>query len=73
MRYFLAILLPPVAVLLCGKPFQFFLNIFLTLLGWVPGVVHAVLVVNDYHEDRRADRMVRAMRQYRVAVPSLSH
>lgn len=31
MRYFLAIILPPVAVLLCGKPVQFVLNIFLTL------------------------------------------
>ncbi len=62
MRYFLAIVLPPVAVLLCGKPFQFLLNIVLTLLGFVPGIVHALLVVNDYHEDRRAEMIVRAVR-----------
>jgi uncharacterized membrane protein YqaE (UPF0057 family) len=30
MRYLLEILLPPLAVLLCGKPFQFVLNILLT-------------------------------------------
>jgi uncharacterized membrane protein YqaE (UPF0057 family) len=42
MRYFLAIILPPVAVLLCGKPVQFILNIILTLLFWIPGVIHAL-------------------------------
>lgn len=63
MRYFLAILLPPLAVLLCGKPFQFLLNIVLTLLGWIPGVIHAILVVNDYHEDRRAAMIVKAVHQ----------
>ncbi len=62
MRYFLAIVLPPVAVLFCGKPFQFLLNIVLTLLGFVPGIIHALLVVNDYHEDRRAEMIVRAVR-----------
>lgn len=66
MRYFLAIVLPPIAVLLCGKPLQFLLNILLTLLGWVPGVIHAVLVVNTYHEDRRAYRIVRAVREHGV-------
>jgi hypothetical protein len=23
------------------------------LLGWIPGVIHACLVVNDYHEEQR--------------------
>ncbi|MEI6036282.1 MAG: YqaE/Pmp3 family membrane protein, partial [Verrucomicrobiae bacterium] len=31
MRYLLAIVLPPVAVLLCGKPFQAILNLILTM------------------------------------------
>ena len=63
MRYFLAIVLPPVAVLLCGKPFQFLLNIVLTLLGWVPGIIHAILVVNGHLEDKRAEGIVRAVRE----------
>ena len=63
MRYLLAIVLPPLAVLLCGKPFQFFLNILLTLCFWVPGVVHAILVVHDHLEDKRADKLVRALQQ----------
>jgi uncharacterized membrane protein YqaE (UPF0057 family) len=61
MRYFLAIILPPVAVLLCGKPIQFVLNILLTLLFWIPGVVHAVLVVNNHLADKRTDKIVKAV------------
>lgn len=51
--YFLAILIPPLAVLLVGKPFQAVLNLLLTLLGWFPGAIHAVLVVKDKKDDRR--------------------
>jgi uncharacterized membrane protein YqaE (UPF0057 family) len=61
MRYFLAVILPPVAVLLCGKPIQFVLNIFLTLLFWIPGVIHAILVVNNHLADKRADKIVKAV------------
>jgi uncharacterized membrane protein YqaE (UPF0057 family) len=62
MRYLLAILLPPVAVLLCGKWVQALLNLVLTLFFWVPGAIHAILVVHDYHEDRRAQRVIAAVR-----------
>ena len=61
MRYFLAIILPPVAVLLCGKPVQFILNIILTLLFWIPGVIHAILVVNSHLADKRTDKIARAV------------
>ena len=61
MRYFLAIILPPVAVLLCGKPVQFVLNILLTLLFWIPGVIHAILVVNSHLADKRADKIAKAV------------
>ena len=47
MMYLLAILLPPVAVLFCGKPFQAVINFILSLIFWVPGVIHAILVVHD--------------------------
>jgi uncharacterized membrane protein YqaE (UPF0057 family) len=60
-RYLLAILLPPVAVLFCGRPVQFVLNLILTLLFWIPGMIHAILVVNAFYADRRADRIVRAI------------
>jgi uncharacterized membrane protein YqaE (UPF0057 family) len=37
-----------------GRIASFFLSIILTLLGWIPGVIHACLVVNDYHAEKRA-------------------
>ena len=61
MRYLLSIVLPPLAVLLCGKPFQFLLNIVLTACFWVPGMVHAILVVHDHHEDKRAHKLMKAI------------
>lgn len=62
MRYLFAILLPPAAVLLCGKPLQFVLNCLLTLCFYLPGMVHALLVVSSHLADKRTDRIVRAVR-----------
>ena len=56
LRYFFCIVLPPVAVLMTGRLGSFFLSLILTLLGWIPGIIHACLVVNDYHEEQRAAR-----------------
>jgi hypothetical protein len=33
---------------------SFFLSLILTLFLWIPGVIHACLVVNDYHAEQRA-------------------
>jgi len=63
MLYFLAILLPPVAVFLAGgRPMQALLNLVLTLLGWIPGVIHAFLVVGEYKADKRAERVAKIQR-----------
>ena len=61
MLYLLAIFLPPVAVLLCGKPIQALVNLLLTILGWIPGVIHAILVVSSRNADKRTDRVIKAM------------
>lgn len=68
MRWILAILLPPVAILLCGRPFQAFFNLVLCLLAIVssgvtllPGVIWALIVVILWHGDQRERRLVRAM------------
>lgn len=46
LRLILAIILPPLGVLLqVGLSFHFFLNILLTILGYVPGIVHAVWII----------------------------
>lgn len=45
-RILLSILLPPLGVFLqVGIGFHFWLNILLTLLGYVPGIVHAVWII----------------------------
>ncbi len=45
-RLVLSILIPPLGVFLqVGFGFQFFLNILLTILGYVPGVIHAAYII----------------------------
>ena len=63
MRYILAIFLPPLAVFLCGKPFQTLLSIVLTLMFWIPGVIHALFVVHNHLADKRTDRIVEAIKE----------
>jgi len=61
--FLLAIIFPPLAVLLCGKPIQALLNVGLTLLFWIPGVIHAIMVVNARNQDRRTKRVIKAMKR----------
>lgn len=65
MRYLLAVILPPLAVLLCGKPGQALLNLILTIIGWLPGVIHAILVVNSHKADKRNKELIEAIQQNR--------
>lgn len=45
-RIIIAILLPPLGVFLqVGIGPQFWLNILLTLLGYVPGIIHALWII----------------------------
>lgn len=59
--YLLAIFLPPVAVLFSGKPFQAIINFFLTLCFYIPGLIHAILVVNEKKSNDRMRKQVRMM------------
>ncbi|NVK55421.1 MAG: YqaE/Pmp3 family membrane protein [Alteromonadaceae bacterium] len=46
LRILLSILLPPVGVFLqVGIGLHFWINILLTLLGYIPGIVHAVWII----------------------------
>lgn len=46
LRILIAILLPPVGVFLqVGIGKHFWINIVLTLLGYIPGIVHAVYII----------------------------
>jgi uncharacterized membrane protein YqaE (UPF0057 family) len=63
MMYLLAIVLPPLAVLLAGKPIQCLLNCVLILFFWIPGVVHALFVVADSKANKRNKDLINAMRR----------
>ncbi|WP_107828958.1 YqaE/Pmp3 family membrane protein [Mucilaginibacter yixingensis] len=65
MRYFLCIVLPPVAVLSTGRILAFILSCILTLCFWIPGVIHAILVTSDYYDARRHRQTMRAIRRNR--------
>lgn len=45
-KILLAVLLPPVGVLVeVGLTKHFWINVLLTILGYIPGIVHAVWVI----------------------------
>ena len=46
LKIVLAIFLPPVAAFLqVGIGLHFWLNILLTILGYIPGIIHAVWII----------------------------
>ena len=46
MRIILSIILPPVGVYLqVGLTRHFWINIVLTILGYLPGIVHAIYII----------------------------
>lgn len=46
LRIILSVILPPLGVFLqVGLGAQFFINILLTLLGYIPGIIHAVWII----------------------------
>lgn len=61
MLYLVALLLPPLAVLLCGKFFQAILNVLLSLLFYFPGAIHALLVVKNHYDEKRTDKVIEAI------------
>ena len=48
-RIIISVLLPPLGVFLqVGLGKHFWLNILLTILGYIPGIVHAIWVITKY-------------------------
>jgi len=59
MRYILAFLLPPLAVLLCGKPFSALLLFIMccTLYLFPVSIILAIIIVASHKGDVRAKKM----------------
>jgi uncharacterized membrane protein YqaE (UPF0057 family) len=46
LRIIFSILIPPLGVFLqVGIGLQFWINILLTILGYIPGVIHAIYII----------------------------
>ncbi|GAA95088.1 uncharacterized protein L969DRAFT_18886 [Mixia osmundae IAM 14324] len=47
--YFLAIFVPPISVFVKrGCHADFWINVLLFILGWIPGVIHAWYIISKY-------------------------
>lgn len=57
----LCYLVPPLAVLLMGRPVSAFFNFFLWCFGIVPGIGHALVCYADYKSEHMTRRVERAI------------
>jgi uncharacterized membrane protein YqaE (UPF0057 family) len=57
----LAVVCPPLAVLTTGRPAEVITNLGLTALLFVPGVIHALKVVDRHETEQRFARLLRAL------------
>ena len=69
MLYVLAIFLPPVALLLAGKPFQAIFNflLWITIVGAFFAMIWGILVIANHYADQRTDRLIREMQASQAA------
>jgi uncharacterized membrane protein YqaE (UPF0057 family) len=65
MRYLLAIFFPWAVFFTMGKIGQGILCLILqlTIIGWLPATIWAVVSIGGYHADKRTDRIVNAISQ----------
>ena len=49
-RYLLALVFPPLAVAISGRPKDLATNVLLTMCLWLPGVLHALMVVSRHYD-----------------------
>ncbi|MCC3216747.1 YqaE/Pmp3 family membrane protein [Chryseobacterium sp. X308] len=61
----LPILLPFLSFIVRGKVFTGIICLILqiTLIGWLPAAIWAVLSLNNERADKRNDRLIKAMRE----------
>ena len=64
MLIFLAILFPPLAVLMTGRLRDLPLSILLTACFWLPGSIHAVTVVAGYYDAKGPLLLAHAIRAH---------
>ena len=68
--FFLCLFVPPLAALISGGFLSCLLNLLLTSLGWIPGVIHAFMVVNNDKAEQRNQEQIAAIREQTEALKS---
>ena len=65
MMYLVAILLPPLAMLLVGRPMEAVVCLILqiTVFGWVPAAIWSCLVVHNHLAEKRLERLIKETRK----------
>ncbi len=61
MMYLLAMLLPPVAMLMVGRAMEAVICLILqlTVFGWLPAAIWACFMVNSHQTEKRLERLVK--------------
>jgi uncharacterized membrane protein YqaE (UPF0057 family) len=59
--YVLCFIFPPLAALISGGILSFCFNVLLTLFFYIPGVIHAFMVVNNAKAEKRAKQQIAAI------------
>jgi uncharacterized membrane protein YqaE (UPF0057 family) len=52
---------PPLAVAMTEKWGQVLVNCILTFCGWLPGIIHAAIIVSQYNSDKRSAKTERLL------------
>ena len=59
--FILCIFIPPLAALISGGILSFIFNLILCCLFYIPGVIHAFMVVNNAKAEKRNKKIVDAI------------
>ena len=51
--YVWSVIFPPLAVLLCRRPWQAIINMLLLTIFYIPAVIHALLIVKEYKDEEK--------------------
>lgn len=64
--YFLAIFIPWLALFIINKPIQGLvcLLLWITLIGWLPAAIWAIMAVNNHNADKRNKELIRNIQTY---------
>ncbi len=59
----LCIFLPPIAAGISGGFYSFFINLVLTCIGWLPGIVHAYIVTKNTRVEEKNKELVNTLKK----------